>query len=37
VGIYGNGHMEMLEMNNLEIAAYDERWLSKALHVNDSY
>jgi pimeloyl-ACP methyl ester carboxylesterase len=37
MGIYGNGHMEMLEMNNLEIAAYDERWLSKALHVHDNY
>jgi pimeloyl-ACP methyl ester carboxylesterase len=35
VGIYGNAHMEMLEMNNLEIAAYDEKWLSKVLHVHD--
>jgi pimeloyl-ACP methyl ester carboxylesterase len=35
VGITGNGHMEMLEMNNLEIAAYDEHWLSKMLHVHD--
>jgi pimeloyl-ACP methyl ester carboxylesterase len=35
VGINGNAHMEMLEMNNLEIAAYDERWLSQVLHVHD--
>ena len=27
VGIRGNGHMMMLEKNNLEIAAYFERWL----------
>ena len=35
VGIFGNGHMQMLEMNNLEIARYDERWLSKVLNVHD--
>jgi len=27
VGLHGNGHMEMLEMNNLEIAAFYEKWL----------
>jgi pimeloyl-ACP methyl ester carboxylesterase len=27
VGIKGNGHMLMLEKNNLEIAAVAERWL----------
>lgn len=37
VGITGNGHMEMLEANNLEIAALDELWLSKVLHVHDNY
>jgi pimeloyl-ACP methyl ester carboxylesterase len=31
VGIHGNGHMMMLEKNNLEIAAYMEGWLSKKL------
>ncbi len=35
VGIKGNGHMMMLERNNLDIAAFDENWLSKALHVHD--
>jgi len=35
VGIKGNGHMMMLEMNNFEIAKFDERWLSKVLHVRD--
>lgn len=35
VHIYGNGHMEMLEMNNLQIAAFDEKWFSKVLHVRD--
>lgn len=29
IGIHGNGHMEMLEMNNLEIAAVYEAWLEK--------
>jgi pimeloyl-ACP methyl ester carboxylesterase len=29
VGLHGNGHMEMLEMNNLEIAAFYENWLRK--------
>jgi pimeloyl-ACP methyl ester carboxylesterase len=31
VGIHGNGHMMMLEKNNLEIAALMSRWLDKAL------
>ena len=30
-GIHGNGHMMMLEKNNLEIAATIEKWLAKAL------
>lgn len=29
VGIYGNGHMMMLEKNNLVIAAYINGWLTK--------
>ena len=31
VGLHGNGHMEMLEMNNLEIARFSERWLANSL------
>jgi hypothetical protein len=31
VGIHGNGHMMMLEKNNLEIAAVMSRWLAKTL------
>jgi pimeloyl-ACP methyl ester carboxylesterase len=31
VGIHGNGHMMMLEKNNLEIAALMFKWLDKAL------
>ena len=31
VGIHGNGHMMMLEKNNLEIAALIARWLDDAL------
>jgi len=31
VGIHGNGHMMMLEKNNLEIAAVMSRWLEKTL------
>ena len=31
VGIHGNGHMMMLEKNNLEIAAYMDDWLRKKL------
>ena len=31
VGIRGNGHMMMLEKNNLEIAAAISNWLSKSL------
>lgn len=30
-GIRGNGHMQMLEKNNLEIAAFYERWLLQRL------
>lgn len=29
IGIRGNGHMMMLEKNNLEIAAYFRRWLDE--------
>lgn len=32
IGIHGNGHMMMLEKNNLEIAAVLARWLGKAIH-----
>jgi pimeloyl-ACP methyl ester carboxylesterase len=31
VGIHGNGHMQMLEMNNLEIARFYRRWLTSKL------
>jgi pimeloyl-ACP methyl ester carboxylesterase len=31
IGIHGNGHMMMLERNNLEIAAVMATWLDKAL------
>jgi pimeloyl-ACP methyl ester carboxylesterase len=31
IGIHGNGHMMMLEKNNLEIAALLSHWLAKAL------
>jgi pimeloyl-ACP methyl ester carboxylesterase len=31
VGIHGNGHMMMLEKNNLEIAAVLSRWLARVL------
>lgn len=31
VGIRGNGHMMMLEKNNLEIAAYFRQWLEKKI------
>ncbi|WP_162875624.1 hypothetical protein [Sphingomonas crusticola] len=31
VGITGNGHMQMVEANNLEIAAFYENWLLKKL------
>ena len=30
-GIHGNGHMMMLEKNNLEIAALMSKWLDKVL------
>ena len=29
VGIHGNGHMMMLEMNNLDIADFVQKWLAK--------
>ncbi len=31
VGIKGNGHMQMLELNNLDIASFYEKWLSRHL------
>ncbi len=31
VGIHGNGHMMMLEKNNMEIAAVMSRWIEKTL------
>lgn len=31
VGIHGNGHMQMLEMNNLDIAAFYQSWLLSKL------
>ncbi len=31
IGIHGNGHMMMLEKNNMEIAGVMARWLDKAL------
>ena len=31
VGIHGNGHMMMLEKNNMDIAAVMFKWLDKAL------
>ena len=31
VGIHGNGHMMMLERNNMEIAGVMSRWLARAL------
>jgi pimeloyl-ACP methyl ester carboxylesterase len=30
VGVHGNGHMMMLEKNNLEVAGVIEKWLGKA-------
>ena len=30
-GIHGNGHMMMLEKNNLEIATVMSRWIEKTL------
>jgi pimeloyl-ACP methyl ester carboxylesterase len=30
-GVHGNGHMMMLEKNNLEVAGVMERWLAKSL------
>jgi hypothetical protein len=32
VGLHGNGHMEMLEMNNLEIAGFYEQWLLQNIY-----
>jgi hypothetical protein len=31
VGIRGNGHMLMLEKNNLEIAAFIDQWVGKSV------
>jgi hypothetical protein len=31
LGIHGNGHMMMLEKNNLEIAGVLENWLDKTV------
>ena len=31
IGIHGNGHMMMLEKNNMEIAAVMSRWIEKTL------
>ena len=31
VGIYGNGHLQMMEKNNLQIAALLHRWLAQKL------
>jgi hypothetical protein len=31
IGIHGNGHMMMLEKNNMQIAEVMARWLSKAV------
>ncbi len=31
VGIMGNGHMQMLELNNLEIATFYKKWLAAHL------
>jgi len=30
-GVHGNGHMMMLEKNNLEVAAVIEKWVAKSL------
>ncbi len=31
IGVHGNGHMMMLEKNNMEIADVISRWLTKSL------
>ena len=36
VGIKGNGHMLMLEKNNMEIAALAERWLRESVGAETS-
>jgi pimeloyl-ACP methyl ester carboxylesterase len=36
VGIHGNGHMQMLEMNNLRIADFYDHWLSEHLRGHGS-
>ena len=36
VGIRGNGHMMMLEKNNMEIAAVMARWLADAVPVSST-
>jgi len=35
LGFRGNGHMMMLEENNLEIAAFMTAWLDETLPVQD--
>ena len=35
-GIHGNGHMMMLEKNNLEVAAYLEKWLAANVSATQS-
>lgn len=32
VGIHGNGHMMMLETNNLDIASWIDNWIVKSVH-----
>jgi hypothetical protein len=36
MGIHGNGHMMMLEKNNIEIAAVMARWLAQTLPATNS-
>ena len=31
VGIHGNGHMLMIEKNNLDIANYIDQWVTKSV------
>ncbi|CAF1690313.1 unnamed protein product, partial [Adineta ricciae] len=32
LGIYGNGHMQMMEKNNLQIAEVLHQWIRKTVH-----
>ena len=32
VGLHGNGHMVMLEKNNIEIAAFMQQWMEAHIH-----